>query len=62
MERGRCSGQGLLASAPDSSPMAEHAFCRQSPAVGAPCPSGLAGIRVGALGNRRSYRNPVNGP
>ena len=58
MERGRCSGQGLLASAPDSSPMAEHAFCRQSPAVGA---RALAGSR-GSVWERLATGVPTATP
>ena len=33
--QGRPAGNGLLASATDRAPMAEHALCRQSPEVGA---------------------------
>ena len=57
MDQNRHTGSGLLASVADFTPMAKQAVCRQIPEVGAPCPSGLAGICAGASGNRRSYRN-----
>ena len=50
MEQGRQTGRGFLAFAADHAPMADHAVCRQAPKVGAPCPSGLAGICAGGVG------------
>ena len=40
----------VLATRPGPAPLADGAFCRQTPEVGAPCPTGHAGICAGGAG------------
>ncbi len=58
MGQSRPPGWGLLASASDSSHMAEQAICRQPPEVGASCHSGHAVICAGGVGQPASLLRP----